>query len=111
MALDDPDAAIALLERMLASCPIEATCLPGFLSMLRAQAAFATAGPRCVVSKVNYMGDAGGIVCRLDFGLGEGKPAPVVSITHLLFDGDHPLADDIAAYQKHRITRLREQSA
>jgi hypothetical protein len=33
------------------------------------------------------------------------------SITHLRFDARLPVARDIAAYQKHRVKRLRHQPA
>ncbi len=62
----------------------------------------------CRVTKVDYAGDEGGIVCHLahDGGDEEGKLI-VTSITHLEFDPRLPLARDIAAYQKHRTKRLR----
>ncbi len=57
------------------------------------------------------MGDEGGIVCQLDFGHEAGEKAFFVSITHLTFDRRLPLAREIAAYQKHRITAVSAQVA
>ncbi|MDR3389428.1 MAG: hypothetical protein P4L92_20480, partial [Rudaea sp.] len=37
------------------------------------------------------------------------EAATFASITHLRFDARLPLARDIAAYQKHRVKRLRRQ--
>ena len=53
------------------------------------------------------LGDEGGIVCKLDLGREDGAKAFFVSITHLVFDPRTPLAREIAAYQKHRLKRLR----
>ena len=57
------------------------------------------------------MGDEGGIVCRLDFGQDDGEKVFFVSITHLTFDRRLPLAREIAAYQKHRVKRIRRSSS
>jgi len=35
----------------------------------------------------------------------------LVSITHLAFDRRLPVAREIAAYQKHRIKRIRRENA
>ncbi|HEV2675648.1 MAG TPA: hypothetical protein VGV37_13975 [Aliidongia sp.] len=62
---------------------------------------------RCNITWASYSGDEGGILCKLDFGQEEGVKAFLVSITHLVFDRKAPLAREIAAYQKHRVKRLR----
>ncbi len=64
--------------------------------------------PQCAVTWITYMGDEGGIVCKLDLGSGLGKEA-FTSITHLRFDPRLPLTREITAYQKHRVKRLRRQ--
>jgi hypothetical protein len=46
--------------------------------------------------------------CGLDVTAATGK-AVYASITHLRFDPRLPVARDIAAYQKHRVKRLRRQ--
>jgi hypothetical protein len=51
-----------------------------------------------------------GIVCRLDF-TREIETAAFASITHLRFNPRLLLARDIAAYQKHRVKRLRHQAS
>ena len=57
---------------------------------------------------LHYMGDEGGIVCKLDLGASAQNQA-FVSITHLRFDPSLPLGRKITAYQKHRVKRLRQQ--
>jgi hypothetical protein len=49
-------------------------------------------------------------MCRLDLGR-ETEEEAFASIAHLRFDARLPLARDIAAYQKHRVKRLRRQPA
>lgn len=66
--------------------------------------------PRCQITGIHYVGDEGGIVCRLDFGHADGEKVFFVSITHLTFDRRLPLAREIAAYQKHRLKRIRRSS-
>jgi hypothetical protein len=111
MPIGLPDPTEGLLRRLRAACPIEATCQPALVAALRARDAFRGITPRRTVTKVNDMDDAAGIVCGVDFGAAAGAPAVVVSITHLSFAADHPLARDIAAYQTHRIAWLRQQDA
>ena len=62
----------------------------------------------CRIAKVDHAGDEGGIVCPLMRDGGDEKAKLVVaSITHVGFGPRLPLAREIAAYQKHRIKRLR----
>jgi hypothetical protein len=49
-------------------------------------------------------GDVGGILCAIKES--EDK-AILISLTHLIIKPDHPLSDQIAAYQKKRIRRLQ----
>ncbi len=63
---------------------------------------------RLPIIGLRYMCDDGGIVCKLDLGPAIDNEAHV-SITHLRFDTRLPLARAIAAYQKHRVKRLRRQ--
>ncbi|MPZ57485.1 MAG: hypothetical protein GEU91_13485 [Rhizobiales bacterium] len=66
---------------------------------------------RCPVTRIDYAGDEGGIICRLAFGGDEGEHVFFVSITHLTFDPRQPFAREIAAYQKHRVKRMRRLSS
>ena len=56
---------------------------------------------------VTYFREGGGILCELDFGTEDADTVFFVSLTHLTFDRRLPLAREIAAYQKHRVKRLR----
>jgi hypothetical protein len=106
--IDNPDQAERLLNRLQAALPLPARVTPELAAMLQAQNPASDMPLTCLITWVSYAGDEGGIVCQLDFGP-EIENAAFVSITHLRFDVRLPLARDIAAYQKHRVKRLRRQ--
>jgi hypothetical protein len=62
---------------------------------------------RYPITGVDYAGDEGGIVCKVELGREVGDSALFASITHLRFGHAEPLARQIAGYQKHRVKRLR----
>ena len=76
---------------------------------LGAKNAGAPVPPGGVITALHYMDDEGGIVCKLDLGANRQNEA-FVSIPHLRCDPRQPLARKIAAYQKHRVKRLRRQA-
>jgi hypothetical protein len=78
---------------------------------LQEQAPGLDLSPRCQITWIYYAGDEGGILCKLDFGQEDTDQAFFVSITHLTFDRRLPLAREIAAYQKHRVKRIRRSSS
>ena len=81
------------------------------LAQLQEQAPGLDLSPRCQITWIYYAGDEGGILCKLDFGQEDTDQAFFVSITHLTFDRRLPLAREIAAYQKHRVKRIRRSSS
>jgi hypothetical protein len=105
--IDNPDQVERLLAKLTASLPLAATVAPALAATIRAESPGADLPRRCNVTWASYSGDEGGILCKLDFGQEEGAKAFFVSITHLVFDRQAPLAREIAAYQKHRVKRLR----
>ena len=106
--IDHPGQVDRLLARMRAALPMPARMTPRLLATVQEQDPGSPMVSACRVTKVDYAGDEGGIVCHLARGGGgeEGKLI-VTSITHLEFDPRLPFAREIAAYQKHRIKRLR----
>jgi hypothetical protein len=97
-----------LLTRLTAALPLPARVTPELAATLQAQSATSEIPFACTITWISYAGDEGGIVCRLDFDR-ETEKAAFASITHLRFDPRLPMARDIAAYQKHRVKRLRRQ--
>jgi hypothetical protein len=106
--IDNPDQAERLLARLQAALPLPARVTPELAATLQTKNAQTDIPSTCSVTWISYAGDEGGIVCRLDF-TREIETATFASITHLRFDPRLPLARDIAAYQKHRVKRLRRQ--
>jgi hypothetical protein len=102
---------LATVERLMAkltdALPIPARVTPELAASLRGPAGTAVP-PKCAVTWIYYMGDEGGILCKLDLPSSTGEEA-FVSITHLRFDPRLPVAREITAYQKHRVKRLRRQ--
>ena len=105
--IDNPDQVQRLLVKLRASLPLSATVTPPLAAVIRNQSPGSEAPRRCLIRRVDYAGDEGGIMCMLDLGGVHGDRAFFASITHLVFDGRAPLAREIAKYQKHRVKRLR----
>jgi hypothetical protein len=51
----------------------------------------------------------GGILCYLDTG-NKSSEDVIVSITHLAFNQNTPLTQEIKSYQKHRVKKLKRQN-
>ena len=108
--IDNPLQANLLVARLKAALPLPATMSPPLLAQLDEQAPGRDLSPQCEITGIHYAGDEGGIVCRLGFGEDDHDKVFFVSITHLTFDRRLGLAREIAAYQKHRIKRIRRSS-
>jgi hypothetical protein len=107
--IDNPATAMDLLAQLQAALPVPARLTPELRASLGAKNAEAPVPPDGAITALHYMGDEGGIVCKLDLGANMQNEA-FVSITHLRFDPRLPLARKITAYQKHRVKRLRRQA-
>ena len=106
--IDNPDQVERLLAELRAALPLPARMTPRLLATVRDQDPGTPLAAVCRIARVDYAGDEGGIVCHLERDGGDEKGKLIVtSITHLEFDPRLPLAREIAAYQKHRIKRLR----
>lgn len=103
--IDHPETVERLMAKLNQMLPIPARITPELQASLRGQTGGAVPA-RCAITWISYMGDEGGIVCKLDLGENVAKQA-FTSITHLRFDPRLPLAREITAYQKHRVKHLR----
>jgi hypothetical protein len=108
--IDHPITTADLLAKLKAALPIPARLTPELQASLSGQNAGANIPATAAIILLHYMGDEGGILCKLDLGQGIEKQA-FVSITHLRFDPRMALAREIAVYQKHRVKRIRRHSA
>ena len=109
--IDNQDQAQRLLRRLNEVLPLSALATPPLIAELRGRFSGAKITWDCKVTKVMYAGDEGGVMCQLTFDEEENEEVVLVSITHLAFDRRLPIARDIAAYQKHRIKRIRRENA
>lgn len=106
--IDNPISAMELLAQIGKALPMPARLTPELRASLTDQNAAVPIPADCTITGLHYMGDEGGIVCKLDLGVSMQNQA-FISITHLRFDPRLPLGRTIATYQKHRIKRLRRQ--
>lgn len=107
--IDNPAGAMDLLAQLKAALPVPARLTPELRASLGAKNAAAPVPPDGAITALHYMGDEGGIVCKLDLGANMQNEA-FVSITHLRFDPRLPLARKIAVYQKQRVKHIRRQA-
>jgi hypothetical protein len=99
-----------LLCRMTEVLPLSALATPALMVDLRGGSSAAKITQDCQVTDVFYTGDEGGVICHVIFDEEEKEQVFLVSITHLAFDRRLPIAREIAAYQKHRIKRIRREN-
>ena len=109
--IDNPAQVEQLVPRLRAALPLSATASPPLLAALKERSPGMDLSSQCRITRIDYVGDEGGIVCQLDFGIEGGREVFFASITHLTFDRRLVLAREITAYQRHRIKRLRRGSA
>jgi hypothetical protein len=108
--IDNAEKTEQLLAKLQAALPMPARATPELIATLLAQTSVTELPTDWTVTAVSYSGDEGGIVCRINLHPMPGN-AVFASITHLRFDPRLPLAREIAAYQKHRVKRLRRQGS
>ena len=107
--IDNQISAMELLTQIEKALPMPARLTPELRASLTNQNPATLVPADCNITGLHYMGDEGGIVCKLDLGASV-KNQAFVSITHLRFDPRMPLGRKINAYQKHRVKRLRRQA-
>ena len=107
MKIDNYKKAIALVEKMEAHLPIPAHMTPELARLLQEKEKEFSfeAEMKVQIGKLVYSGDDGGILCSLEFER-DSKYLPIVSLTHLRIDSEHPLFEEIRAYQNRRTVRL-----
>jgi hypothetical protein len=106
--IDNPIQMQRLLALLQNETPLPARATPELAAILKTQS-IANAASTATITAVNYAGDEGGIMCRLEIPSNEN--AVHVSITHLRFDPRVPVAREITAYQKHRVKHLKRRAS
>ena len=103
--IDDAEKTQELLSKLTEQLPI--TAYPGkeLMKMMQSSGELADEKKQLEIEQVMYGGDEGGILCALK-AWENSKQAYVVSLTHLKIPREHPLGNEIRAYQKQRTLRL-----
>ena len=92
--IDDPRKTDLLIAMLKEFSPIQTNITRYLASALAKQSPDISIPDRCNVIDVVYSGDMGGILCCLDIGGSDTKNPHLVSITHLTFNRNVPLARD-----------------
>ena len=92
---------------MRESLPVFAAVTPELAALIHKQIPETVSSRGYTITRVDYAGDEGGIVCKIELGPENDDKAVFASITHLRVAHPAPFARQIAAYQKHRVKRLR----
>ncbi len=66
--IDNPDQVARLLAELRAALPLLAAMTPELAALIREQSAGRDVPQQCHVTRVDYAGDEGGIMCKLDVG-------------------------------------------
>jgi hypothetical protein len=109
--IDNREQVERLLTKLRAALPLSAAAGPELAALIRQKSPGIELPKEYRVTRVDYAGDEGGIMCALVVNGGDDGQAYFVSMTHLQFARSAPLFREIAAYQKHRVKRLHRQLA
>ena len=106
--LDQPEKTMRLLAALKAAAPFEVQLTDRLIKCIGADDDAVAGHTRRMVSDLSYAGDIGGIVCHMP-PLHEGGGALCVSLTQVRVPRTLPFAEAVAAYQKHRVKKLKQQ--
>jgi hypothetical protein len=106
MQIDNLEAAQDLCDRLEATTPFSVRVTKQLLKTMLDRGDKVTLDDIFTVDWVKYSGDVGGINCAFEY---PGEERYVVSLTHLKIDPEHPLAEEVIAYQQRRIRLLKLQ--
>jgi hypothetical protein len=105
--IDDYAQAMELIRKMEAHLPIPARPTGAFIRAMREQGIKIARDQELQIKHVLYLGDEAGISCDVTLSR-DAKEAIIVSLTHLRVRRQHPLAQEIRAYQRERTRRLAQ---
>jgi hypothetical protein len=108
MQIDNLKEAQDLCDRLEATIPFSVRPTKQLLKTMIDRGDRASVDDVFTVDWVKYSGDVGGINCGFNFA--GGKEQYVVSLTHLKVDPEHPLAEEVVAYQQRRVRLLKLQN-
>lgn len=106
--IDDYNSAVSLSNQLEASVPFKVRPGKYLLKLMKGKGTPMSGDRDYLVEKVMYSGDDGGIMCMLQSNPTD-EEVLGSSLTHLIIDSEHPLAEAVKAYQRQRTHRLRLQ--
>jgi len=106
--LDKPAKTYELIDLLEAAVPFEVALTPDLIEHLARQQKPIAIRSIETVSKVSYLGDAGGIMCHIQ--PKDAESAVVISLTHVRVRTSLPFAAAVLDYQKHRMKKLKKQT-
>jgi hypothetical protein len=83
--IDNPDQVERLVAKLRESLPLFATVTSEVAAVIREQSSEADLSRQYTVTRVDYAGDEGGIMCKVELGPENDDRALFASITHLRF--------------------------
>ena len=95
-----------LIQKMKAHLPFIVRPTKALVQSLRQSGTKIRVDQELRIDDVLYLGDEGGIACAIY--LPTQKAVTIASVTHLDIPGDHPLAEEIKAYQARRAQKLAQ---
>lgn len=107
MTIDNYGQTIALKNKLEAALPFRIR--PGKQLLKAIEDKSITSETWLDVDSVMYSGDIGGIIVNLQPGSDPKGHVYSTSLTHVVFDPEHELAEEVRAYQKQRTRRLMLQ--
>ena len=110
MKIDNYEQVVELMAKMKECLPIPAKPAKPFLQMMRERGMPEDSNQELLIDSIFYTGDDGGIICALKPLSEDDKQVYAVSVTHLRIDPQHPLAEEIIAYQLLRVKRLKAEN-
>ncbi|MCI5139287.1 MAG: hypothetical protein D3922_12950 [Candidatus Electrothrix sp. AR1] len=105
--IDNEKETAVLMKAMEENFPIPVLPTRELQRLIRKNKILLPKGHSLQIDKVHYLGDEGGICCRLALPEGS-EEALITSVTHLRIHPGHCLAKEIAKYQKRRVKKLRK---
>ena len=109
LMLDKLEKTRELMAILDAAVPFQVALMPDLIEHLARQQRPVVVKPVETVSKISYLGDAGGIICHIQ--PEDADSALVVSLTHVRVPRSLPFAAAVLDYQKHRVKKLRKQQS
>lgn len=106
--LDRPKKTRELVAILDAAVPFEVALMPDLIEHLARQQDPVAVRSIETVSKIFYLGDAGGIMCHIQ--PEDVESAVVISLTHMRVRRTLPFAAAVLDYQKHRVKKLKKQT-